>query len=238
MELIIFDVDGTLVHSGKRDSMSFAQAYEAAYGRPFPSIDWRHYPHVTDTTIFGTVIREHFQREFAEAERQAFLAAYMELLRRNRQQFPHHFLEVPGARAAVEALAASGRLVGVGTGGWRAPAELKLQHVGISVERQLISGADGQDRREGIIEAVVQAAETLNGGPLSRVVYVGDATWDVQTTRNLQMDFVGVRLQGDTEVLKQAGAEYVVKDYLDFEAFQAALELARPPILKDERSFG
>ena len=50
--LIIFDIDGTLVYSNKVDSKCFSETYQQIYGEPFPSIDWRVYPHVTDHTIF------------------------------------------------------------------------------------------------------------------------------------------------------------------------------------------
>jgi len=51
MILIIFDVDGTLVFSEKLDSRCFAATYQEVYRIPFPTIDWRKYPHVSDTTI-------------------------------------------------------------------------------------------------------------------------------------------------------------------------------------------
>ncbi|MBK8490343.1 MAG: hypothetical protein IPL49_05395 [Saprospirales bacterium] len=61
--LILFDVDGTLLHSEKNDSQSFAETYEELYGRPFPTIDWLQYPHVTDTTILQSVVGDHFERD-------------------------------------------------------------------------------------------------------------------------------------------------------------------------------
>ncbi len=230
MILVIFDVDGTLVYSGKKDSLCFARAYELIYGREFPSIDWRRYPHVTDTSIFDTVIRQHFGRPSTETEAAHFRAHYMELLRENRRLAPHHYQEVAGARRLVERLQADGRyLVGVATGGWRQPAEIKLGHVGISIGPGLFSGADGKVGREAILEEVMEQARQMNGSTPTRVVYVGDAEWDVTTTRNMQLSFIGVRHRGDREVLLREGARHVIRDYLDVAAFQDLLEMAVPP---------
>jgi phosphoglycolate phosphatase-like HAD superfamily hydrolase len=230
MELVIFDVDGTLVYSERRDSQCFAQAYEQIYGQPFPTLDWHQFPHVTDTTIFDTVIRQHFDRSHEEDELPAFQSLYMSLLRQKRQRAPHLFREVPGAKSAVQALGENGeRLIGVGTGGWQAPAFIKLSHVGIEIDRRLFSGADGKINREAILQQTIDRAEELNGGPVDRVIYIGDAEWDVRTTRNMQIDFIGVRRLGDVEALTQAGAEVVIQDYQDTARFETAIQNARPP---------
>lgn len=230
MILVIFDVDGTLVYSGKKDSLSFASAYKSIYGKDFPSIDWRHYPHVTDTSIFDTAIRQHFGRPTTEEEVLHFQSHYMALLRESRHHTPHHFQEVAGARQLIEHLMADGRyLVGVATGGWRQPAALKLGHVGISISPTLFSGADGKIAREAILEEVIDQARQLNGSAPTRVVYVGDAEWDVRTTRNLQLSFIGVRYEGDYEVLRRQGAQMVIRNYLDIAHFQELLQTACPP---------
>jgi phosphoglycolate phosphatase-like HAD superfamily hydrolase len=97
------------------------------------------------------------------------------------------------------------------------------------VEDRLFSGGDNKPNREAILEETIAAAEDLNGGPLSRIVYLGDAEWDVATTRNLQIDFVGVRHLGDLDTLHTIGAETVIQDYTCYATFEAALQAARPP---------
>ena len=230
MELVIFDVDGTLVYSERRDSQCFAQAYEQLYGRSFPTLDWHQFPHVTDTTIFDTVIRQHFDRRHDPAEVLPFQELYMSLLRKKRQSQPHLFREIPGAKVAVQSLGQrEGRMIGIGTGGWQQPAALKLQHVGIEVDRRLFSGADGKTNREAILQQTIDRAAEINGGAVTRVVYIGDAVWDVRTTRNMQIDFVGIRRRGDFKMLQEAGAEEVIQDYQDKKRFEQAIADARPP---------
>lgn len=229
MILVIFDVDGTLVYSNRIDSQCFADTYESIYKNPFPSIDWTRYPHVTDTSIFSAVIEEQFQRQVEQKEIDYFTDQFVAALQRKRMTEPESFQAVPGARAAVEQLLATdGYTVGIATGGWKRPAQLKLRHVGIPQEELFFSGADGKITRESIIEEVVNGVKEASIA-YERVVYIGDAIWDVKTTRNLQMDFVGIRRKNDIAFLKAAGAGEVITDYLDFDHFLGAIHRSTPP---------
>ncbi|MEZ5038412.1 MAG: HAD hydrolase-like protein [Saprospiraceae bacterium] len=229
MKLIIFDVDGTLVYSNKIDSQCFAETYEAVYGRPFPTIDWRKYPHVSDTTIFDTVIQQHFQRRPDRAEMDNFCDQFVARIGEKRKSDPHEFMEVPGARQAIDQLRARGDcMLGIATGGWERPARLKLAHVGITLDTIFFSGADGHWTREMIIESVLAPAYQAHSG-IEKVVYIGDAIWDVTTTRNMNMNFVGIRREMDHEVLLMAGATQVLPNFENFDHFWQAIELSSPP---------
>ncbi len=229
MQLIIFDLDGTLVHSDRRDSLFFAQTYEHIYQKPFPTIDWTQYPHVTDTSIFQSVIAQHFDRDPEADEIDFFQQHYLSLLENGRQQTPHHFQSIPGATVMMARLHAAPDQFRtcLATGGWSAPASVKLRHVGLFSERFPIHAADGKLTREAIL---LEAIEHAGGRTaFSKIVYIGDAEWDVTTTRNLQLDFVGIRREGDFEALLQAGASHVLKNYLDLASFLYALQHATPP---------
>lgn len=229
--LVIFDVDGTLVYSiDKRDSRCFADTYEKLYGRPFPSIDWRRYPHVNDTTIFKSVIAEHFDRSIFPNEIEFFLTHYSTRLIEQREATPHYFLEIPGATATVNRLIDHpDYTVAIATGGWQRPAEIKLAHIGIDTSDIIIYGADGKTTREDIIEAVLNDAHE-SGQNFSKIVYIGDAIWDVQTTRKMRMDFLGIGFRDQQNILKQAGAIHVIPDFSDFELFINCLSIAEPPL--------
>jgi hypothetical protein len=59
-------------------------------------LDWNHFPHVTDHIIFGTAIRQHFDRSIRggiEAFQKQHLAHFCE----KRVASPQHFKQVPGA---------------------------------------------------------------------------------------------------------------------------------------------
>ncbi|MEO1714244.1 MAG: HAD hydrolase-like protein [Bacteroidota bacterium] len=227
--LVIFDVDGTLVYSETRDSQCFARTYQTIYGKPFPTIDWNRYPDVTDTVIFDSVIREHFQRAVDPEEVDVFQHHFVQGLQEMRVENPQDFRMVPAARDLVDHLHDDpDMLVGLATGGWRRPALFKLDYVGVNTEPMYKSFADGKYTRSAIIEEVLEQVGTLEM-PIQKVVYIGDASWDVRTTRAMQMPFVGIRWRGDHATLQDLGAQQVITDYQDFGLFKKALDLAEPP---------
>ena len=228
-KLIIFDIDGTLLYSNKIDSQCYAQAYQMIYKEPFPTINWSKYLHVTDDTIFKTVIQEHFNRIPSLEEIDSYRDVFVDLIIEKRKSNPEFFLEVPNSRITIEQLLADdGYEVGIATGGWNKPAHVKLAHIGIPTEDIMIKCADGCPTREDIINHVLQqaAAKKLQ---FEKVVYVGDASWDVRTTRNLNMPFIGIRRKGDHEKLLKLGAQTVMTDYRSYDQFLEAVDNAQPP---------
>ena len=219
MILIIFDVDGTLVFSEKLDSKCFAATYQEVYGLPFPTIDWRKFPHVSDTTIFKTVIQEHFNREASEEEEESFRQKFVANIIQNRKKTPAEFKAVPFAKQTIERLLEDERfIVGIATGGWKAPAIVKLNFVNIPVEKLIVTGADGKVSRDDITNETITKARKKHDN-IERIVYVGDAIWDVSTTKNMGLPLIGIRRKGDVEFLSDLGVGLVLKDYEDYDAF-------------------
>ncbi|MEL7222160.1 MAG: HAD family hydrolase, partial [Bacteroidota bacterium] len=108
---LLFDIDGTLLFSNKIDSICFAESYEAVFGKAFPTIDWRQYPHVTDHVIFRTAYHQQFERYPTPEEREQFEQHYLARLQYERQVQPEAFQEVPGAAACWQALSNDDRFV-------------------------------------------------------------------------------------------------------------------------------
>lgn len=230
MTLVIFDVDGTLVFSDRRDSQAFGQTYLEIYGKAFPSLDWNHFPHVTDHTIFGTAIRQQFDRSIRLGEIESFQQQYLARLREKRAAAPQHFKQVPGAAEMVARLQQEPDFgVAVATGGWKRPAEVKLAHIGIDPPGLIIVGADNKATREEIIQSAIDQSQAQLA-KLEKIVYVGDAIWDVRTTRNMGLNFIGIRHRDDLGVLKSLGASEVLSNYLNQDHFFEIVDRAKPPI--------
>ncbi len=228
--LIIFDIDETLVCSNRLDSQCFATTYEELYGKTFPGIDWHSYPHVTDTAIINWVIRNHFNRLATKKEMLRFQDHFVALLELRRKENPANFQEVPFAKITIDRLLADSRyVVGIATGGWEKPAKVKLRHVGIPEDRLVMSCADGKTTREAILREIIDSV-ALNGLEIRHSVYVGDARWDVQTTRNLNLNFLGIRREGDFDVLEKEGSTQVFQDYQNYEGFLEMVAVATPPL--------
>lgn len=229
MVLVIFDVDATLVYSNKLDSKCFATTYESIYGLPFPTIDWRKYPHVSDTTIFKAVIHEHFNRAATEKEETYFKQTFVANITKNRALRPNEFHQVPFAKRMIEQLLGDDRfIVGVATGGWKAPAIVKLNFVNIPANQLIITGADGKETREEILKETITIAQTQYEN-IERIVYVGDAIWDITTTRNMNLPLIGIRYKGDLDFFYERGVEVAFKDYENSAAFLGAIFSAKVP---------
>ena len=221
---LLFDIDGTLLFSNAIDSRCFASSYEAMFGETFPSIDWRQYPHVTDHVIFRTVFTRHFGREASAQERQAFENHYVAQLQQKRRDEPEEFREVPGAAQCWRHLQHDDRFVlGIATGGWRAPAQIKLGHVGIDPVPTYAGYADGMEQRNHILQSAIDLAQAEHD--ISSIVYIGDAIWDVRTTQQMNLPLIGIRRAGDHEVLLKEGVKVVLSDYQDLRAFYQAVDL-------------
>jgi phosphoglycolate phosphatase-like HAD superfamily hydrolase len=219
---VLFDIDGTLLYSNKVDSRSFATSYERIFGQVFPTIDWSRFPSVTDHVIFRTAFHEHFRRFPTDEERQVFEDDYVARLQRQRKRAPEKFREVPGAAALWRRLAGEDNyLTGIATGGWRSPAAIKLAHVGIPEDPPYAGYANNQFQREGILQAAIDKAKADHD--VQEVVYVGDAIWDVATTRAMNIPLIGVRREGDHQVLHQAGADTVITDFTNQDTFMGLL---------------
>jgi phosphoglycolate phosphatase-like HAD superfamily hydrolase len=228
MNLVIFDIDGTLVESVRIDSDCFVRAFEEAFAIRGIDTAWERYEHATDPWITRAILRRHFRREPREAELARVRGAFLQLIARAGGH--DSFQEIPGARSALRRLSAeAGWQSAVASGSWRETGLLKLQSAGLAWQPFVAAFGDDALTREDIIRTARRRAEEHHGRAARRVAYVGDAIWDVRTCRNLGLPFVGVGRNGHAEMLRAAGAATVVADYCDFGAFRRALETAEVP---------
>lgn len=230
--LVIFDIDGTLLFSNKIDSEIFGSTFLDRYGKAFPSIEWTYFPHVTDHTIFGYGYKELFAEFPSSEEMSAFCAAFVKNIEEARVHRPQEFQPVPGVKSLVQRLIETDAYeIAVATGGWGAPARVKLGHVGLLTTELVIAAADGNPTREDIIQQAIRECKQKDYN-WDRMVYVGDASWDVKTCRNMNLPFIGIRRAGDHDKLLDLGASHVFSDYHEELSFLKAIEGAKVPFLK------
>ena len=153
----------------------------------------------------------------------------MDKLIKLREESPQDFCAVKGAVDIVRHLVEHpDYIVGIATGGWKAPALLKLEHVGIEASILYCGFADDNYTREAIIDqAITQAKKDY--ADIDKIVYVGDAKWDVTTTHNMQIPLIGIRYQGDVDILYNLGVSHVITDYTNIDEFMNLLAVAQVP---------
>jgi phosphoglycolate phosphatase-like HAD superfamily hydrolase len=222
MDLVVFDVDGTLTATNEVDTRCFARAFIEEFGKPIETT-WERYPHRTDSGIIRHNFVEHFGRTPTPAELERFRTRFMVLLEREWLAMPRAFAEVGGAGAALARLRREQRCaIAIATGGWQISARFKLARAGIMVTGIPAAFADDAEAREEIVQSAIARAREHYGCGFERIVLVGDSDCDVATAARLQIPFVGIAGTNDG-VLRQAGAGQILRGYEDFDAFIEAL---------------
>jgi phosphoglycolate phosphatase-like HAD superfamily hydrolase len=82
--------------------------------------------------------------------------------------------------------------------------------------------------REAIVRKAIERAERRHQR-FERIVFVGDALWDVRTARNLRLPFLGIASGAQAALLRHNGASHVVEDYSDLDRCLRYLREAETP---------
>jgi len=182
----IFDIDGTLVQTSAFDDRCYIQAVREVLGHVPIHDDWDKYEKVTDTGILLQILRENNIQDTSCIAK--VKTRFTDLIRSclNDADACH---PTRGAREFIQRLCAHDAYkVGFATGGWGCTARLKLQHAGFVVQNQPLTSSDDSDERTEIMK---KCLNTL-GHTFQKVVYFGDAPWDLIACNTLNWNFIGV----------------------------------------------
>jgi phosphoglycolate phosphatase-like HAD superfamily hydrolase len=225
--LIVFDVDGTLTRTSGAgvDFVCYARALAEVWGVTTTRRECDEVHHATDRGAAEELLARHLGRTVHPDELAPMRTRFVELLAAALPDDPAT-LAIPGAAAILRHLRADGHGVAIATGGWEASARLKLARAAIPTDGIPLVACDVHSAREAIMtEAIARAGGRERH---ARVVYVGDAPWDVRATRGLGLPLVGVDHAGSGR-LQAHGVGVVLRDYTDVDAVRRALAHAEPP---------
>jgi phosphoglycolate phosphatase-like HAD superfamily hydrolase len=214
-QLVVFDIDGTLVQSIGVDDRCFTQAVTDALGVDTISTDWANYQYQTDAGIVFEIASKCLGSPPQQCATESVKNRFLQLLDQEANQTGFRLLEVPGAGGLLSMLRCHPTwCAAIATGGWAQPAKLKLRLAGVDVDHIPFASSDDTMAREDIIKCAIQRAEQHYGrNDFTNIVYVGDGSWDVVAARKLRIRFVGVKASRNRE----AFAEYEVPVVADFE---------------------
>ena len=207
---VIFDIDGTLVESSGFEDDLYVAAVRDVLGDVCIRKRWDTYRHVTDSGILRQIMEENRTR--GEDRIREVRARFGDLV----SQYLRNGGECDPTIGAIELInelrTAPGFAIGFATGGWGHTARMKLEHAGFNPEHAVLASSDDGHERTDIMQKCLDTLNAL-GNSCQRVVYAGDAEWDVRATRELGWHFIGVgpRLKGK--------CQYWVEDFSQREVF-------------------
>lgn len=227
MQLVLFDVDGTLTRSQSIDAEIYLRSLADVFGFADVDSDWSSYSHTTDWGILHEIFETRFGRAPTPSELSAFRTHFVNAIAASALHAP--FREIGGAGQALHQLAGlSLYRVGLATGGWSESARCKMRSAGMHYDAFLSASADDAMSRVSIMQiAIDRIVAHGDGHHPDSIVYVGDGIWDAHACRQLKLPFIGIAAGAHAEKLRQEGAHAVFPDYANMAEFCAALARVR-----------
>ncbi|MBM4257065.1 MAG: HAD family hydrolase [Deltaproteobacteria bacterium] len=229
MQLVIFDIDGTLTQTNRVDDQCFVRAFVDELGISGIDSDWSRYPTVCDSGITYQIFQEYFERKPRVDEMARLQKRFVARLEEAYQQEPGHFLAVPGAAQMLQMLKQDPDYrIAIATGGWQLSALLKLEKAQLDVTGFPAAFADHGMTREVILAAAMAMSRGVyHQAHFSHVTYVGDGVWDVRTAKTLGLGFIGVGQGEKATALRAEGATAIIQDFTNYDHFKEVLEELR-----------
>lgn len=221
-DVVLFDIDGTLLRADGAGSRAFARAYEARHGRP-DACAHLSFAGMTDRAIAREGLRTIGAPD-DEREIGALIESYLSFLDEELRQ-TERFTVLDSARRLAEALSGRARTaVGLGTGNVERGARLKLSRGGMDALFPFGGfGCDAEGRADLLRCGAERGAHRL-GVHVSevRVTVVWDTPKDVDAARAIGARCIAVATGGfDRAALRATGADLVVADLSDEAAWRA-----------------
>jgi phosphoglycolate phosphatase-like HAD superfamily hydrolase len=220
MNLVVFDIDGTLTDTNLVDGECYWKAVSEVLGLSGEQPDWSDFRHVTDVGIAAELCARHRGRQLSSPEIEAIgirLAALLDVALVCKDSVAN---QIPGSAEILSILSDSSEFAAaLATGGLRVSAELKLRRAGLPFIRLSFASSNDAVSREEILRIAAGRAAEKHATQFGRFTYVGDGAWDVRAARELGWGFIGIGSGEQADRLRRAGAAIVIPNYRPVEAF-------------------
>lgn len=193
--IVIFDIDGTLIQSLDIEGEAFLHAMRCVYNHQVPlSVTWEDYTYSTDSGIFFEMVQALYNRAPSHDEILSMQTHFLRYFHTWEQQTPAQCQPILGATDIFDTLRAHGWDVAIATGCWQRSALWKLQSAGLlrSCLKILATCDAHYDRADIIRLAITQAKLAYARTHYTKAVYVGDRPWDKRAADQVGVHFVGV----------------------------------------------
>ena len=232
VRLVLFDIDGTLIHTGGAGVKAFAKVFATEFGAT-DGFERLKFAGRTDVSLvrefFGfhgiAPTPQNFERFF---ERYVFWLDH--ILQESQTQ------TCPGIREFIAGLRELPQppVLGLLTGNIRLGAEIKLRHFDLWDIFQTGAFADDHEERDRIAAIARERGRAILKEPLEdgQVVVIGDTPLDIRCGRAIRAKVLAVATGGAKfEELQYHNPDWAVPDLRSISAAQVVMGLARDPDL-------
>lgn len=223
--LVLFDIDGTLVHCGATPRRVFKQALLEVFGTAGPIDNWI-FDGKTDPMIVRELMAEagvEHNGDMVERALNLYSAALQIELPKELDKKVY-----PGVRELLEELGKHSVLLGLLTGNIKPGAKAKLESLDLWQHFPFGAFADDSAVRKELADIAVRRAFELSGQKFTgkQIVVVGDTEHDINCGRHLGVKTIGVGTgRTSAKELLKHGAELVFEDFRDYgEVVRAILQ--------------
>jgi phosphoglycolate phosphatase len=216
--LILFDIYGTLLLSGRAGLRAMTRAFAQVFGIT-EAFKGESFGGRTDSYLVSKALKTAGLADTAE-QHERFRETYLPLLAEEIQHPGQgHKGLMPGARELLEALEEFDHLhLALLTGNYRDAAEIKLRHFEIWDFFEWGAFSDDHFDRNELVPIAKSRAETYDipAAAIERVIVIGDTPHDIECARVAGATSIAVATGGFTMTqLKDAGADEVLRDLSD-----------------------
>ncbi len=191
LDIIFWDIDGTLVRTGRAGLYAFQAAVTE---RGLGPVDYREIQAagMTDYSIAGQILENLTGRAAVHQEITALADRYEELLSEHLAQ--HEGQVLPSVREILAALREAGALSLLLTGNSRRGAQLKMRKFGLESFFDFDRSAfcENSRTRDDVAHRALRSVESLTGADPARVFVIGDTPNDVRCGKNIGAYTIGV----------------------------------------------
>jgi phosphoglycolate phosphatase len=224
--LLLFDIDGTLLLSGRAGLRAMTRAFKDTFGIT-DAFAGQHFGGRTDSYLVSQALQAAGLPDTHE-QHHRFRDIYIPLL---AEEIQHpgtgHKGLMPGAKELLEALDEHDHFhLALLTGNYREAAEIKLQHFELWDFFEWGAFSDDAADRNALVPIAKRRAETYDipDEAIERVIVIGDTPHDIECARVAGAKSIAVATGGFTVAqLREFGADEVLPDLSDTQAGLALL---------------
>jgi phosphoglycolate phosphatase len=221
--LVLFDIDGTLVHCGPTPRRAFKQALMDVFGTAGPIDNW-----IFDGKTDPLIVQE-LMNEAGAAHDQSLVDKALELYAEAvKKELPKEAKKIiyPGVVALLNELENMPVLIGLLTGNVKKGAKAKLESMGLWNYFSFGAFADDSAIRRELADIAVEKAFKISGQRFSgrQIVIIGDTEHDIKCGKHLGAKSIGVGTARSSALqLLVHGADYAFDDFSDYKKVIATI---------------